>query len=954
MDFLHLFEFEERNMRILHFAFRIIVVMIISSLGVFYVPGGSGTVISAASFDFLTWPRVPLEGQYKVVAQTQNIGIDSWVFTYQITNLTEVGDYTGISYNGPDYTGLDGFYIPIPHNAIISEIQLPDPYFGTPGYWAVTRDEINSMYDGFVIWGNNVQSVYPKGTTLTYSFRIDNVAVGDNQAILTSFFNNLALKYPSDKDRHYVVYSTQVISPVPLPTELESTVLDDFNDNLADLSLWAPYQTGTGPTYTESNQTLEIHFPSNSAGEVFGAAYGSNFNLRGDFDIQVDYALLDWPAQNGVIVGIYATGAMERLNWYYDDVYATHFPPEATMGVTPTNDLYGKLRLVRSGSALTGYYFNSGTWVNIHSFASANTSNCPVILSSWSNTSFGHKEAKVAFDNFVVNQGQLIWPTTSPALTSLVPNAGRQGQTLKKVLFNGNNLTGATALTFSGTGVTAGNLKVNDAGTQITADVKITSKAALGARDVTVTTPAGTSAALAGGFRVTAKPAIKDFAPKSGRIGTSVTITGTNFMAATKVSFGGTAASSVVVNSETKITACAGSGATGKISVTTPGGTATSSSKFTYYGIPTISSFTPIQGGKNTSVVITGTNLKGATEVSFGGTKASGFSINSDTRITAKIESGSTGELSVITPGGKATSNNSFTFYNVPAIGSFSPNLGGNGTAVTITGTDLYGATEVKIGNKTASSFTVDSSTQITAKVGSGSTGKIAVTTPGGKSTSSSSFTYYKAPTLKNFSPAIGDNGTEVTITGTNFKGATAVSFGDTSASSFKVNSASKIIAIVGSGSTGKIIVSTPGGTATSSESFIYYALPGDDVAVKLAHAVTWAKAQIGSVEWGTGTDTYCEKFVEQAFGTSGQYSTAYAAFEEIGLDGSPIIPGQIVFFEKNAGNGWSGHAGVYVGNDQFISVTTTGVQTRSLSSWSSTVAACIGYANPPASWPGR
>ncbi|MBF0495899.1 MAG: FG-GAP repeat protein [Deltaproteobacteria bacterium] len=76
-----------------------------------------------------------------------------------------------------------------------------------------------------------------------------------------------------------------------------------------------------------------------------------------------------------------------------------------------------------------------------------------------------------------------------------------------------------------------------------------------------------------------------------------------------------------------------------------------------------------------------------------------------------------------------------------PAVNSFSPTSGATRTTVTITGTNLSGATAVSFGGTAAQSFTVDSATQITAVTGTGTTGTISVTTPGGTATSSGTFT---------------------------------------------------------------------------------------------------------------------------------------------------------------------------------------------------------------------
>jgi len=76
-------------------------------------------------------------------------------------------------------------------------------------------------------------------------------------------------------------------------------------------------------------------------------------------------------------------------------------------------------------------------------------------------------------------------------------------------------------------------------------------------------------------------------------------------------------------------------------------------------------------------------------------------------------------------------------------------------------------------------------------------------------------------PTITNFSPNSGLSGTIVTITGTDFTGATAVSFNGVLATSFTVDSATTITATVpSSATTGPIFVTTAGGTATSSNNF--------------------------------------------------------------------------------------------------------------------------------------
>jgi hypothetical protein len=163
---------------------------------------------------------------------------------------------------------------------------------------------------------------------------------------------------------------------------------------------------------------------------------------------------------------------------------------------------------------------------------------------------------------------------------------------------------------------------------------------------------------------------------------------------------------------------------------------------------------------------------------------------------------------------------------NPPTVTSFSPTSGPVGTQVDVQGTNFTGATSVKFNGTSDATFVVNNATDITAHVPAGATtGTISVQTPNGTGTSSSSFTVTggggSPPTVTSFTPTSGPVGTSVTINGTNFTGVTAVQFNGTSATNYTVNSSVKITASVPSGATtGKISVSTGGGTGTSSASF--------------------------------------------------------------------------------------------------------------------------------------
>ena len=257
---------------------------------------------------------------------------------------------------------------------------------------------------------------------------------------------------------------------------------------------------------------------------------------------------------------------------------------------------------------------------------------------------------------------------------------------------------------------------------------------------------------------------VSNFSPTSAGTGTVVNITGQNFSGATAVSFGGVAAASYTVVSNTSINATVGAGASGSVRVITPLGQGIKSG-FTYIPPPTITSFSPTSAAAGTIVIITGTGFTGATTVSFGGITATSYNVVSPTTITATTPSGPSGSVSVTTPGGTASLAG---YISLPTVTSFTPLQGTEGTILNITGTSFTGATGVTVGGVNALSFTVNSSTSIQAVVGSGATGGVTVNKPGGTSTLPG-FSWFAPPVINSFSPASGPVGTTVTITGTGF-----------------------------------------------------------------------------------------------------------------------------------------------------------------------------------------
>jgi uncharacterized repeat protein (TIGR03803 family) len=162
-----------------------------------------------------------------------------------------------------------------------------------------------------------------------------------------------------------------------------------------------------------------------------------------------------------------------------------------------------------------------------------------------------------------------------------------------------------------------------------------------------------------------------------------------------------------------------------------------------------------------------------------------------------------------------------YTYVNVLVEG---PVWVAPGVPVVILGDNLGEAVSVTF-NGVAASFTPGSNTYLTALVPSAAIdGRLTVTltNPSGQQqTLQSQQSMHILPIITNLDPASGPIGTNVGVVGGGFLGATKVTFGGVKATTFTINSPTLIHATVPAGAkTGKVVVTTPNGTATSKETF--------------------------------------------------------------------------------------------------------------------------------------
>lgn len=210
-------------------------------------------------------------------------------------------------------------------------------------------------------------------------------------------------------------------------------IIEDFFNNQYDTKLWRLGQDlGTGTTGQVINNRLE----ATVGGNGYVTFEGRGFTLIGDFDMRVDFTLINWPTNNGTQLTIWPFKVPDTL-WVqlgranaptdvnhkeqYFSIFSGNYNSTGITGPT----LSGTLRLVRTGNKMEGFYWDGAVWISLGSNTNASYGGrvgVSMAIGPYADTYSGIS-AKAAFSNIMIEYTTLGPPfNSSPAIMELLLN----------------------------------------------------------------------------------------------------------------------------------------------------------------------------------------------------------------------------------------------------------------------------------------------------------------------------------------------------------------------------------------------------------------------------------------------------------------------------------------------------------------------------------------------------
>ncbi|BAV33895.1 hypothetical protein SCL_1590 [Sulfuricaulis limicola] len=446
-------------------------------------------------------------------------------------------------------------------------------------------------------------------------------------------------------------------------------------------------QTGTPKSFSESRQIgrmpnlkvaynrLQLNPPPTISGFMPTAAYagatvtisGTSLNSASQVtfnDIAASFTVLSATQINATVPGSATTGYIKVTTpsgtATSSQIFTLGFPPTIS-SFTPTSGPAGAL------VTITGTNFTTTTSVSFNGVAAQFTVVSTTQIQAAAPIGAGSGPIRVTNPDGMATSTQSFTVYPPPVISSFAPTNGPVGTS---VSVNGSNFcAGACNLT---------QIKLN--GTLITPSslfpgvILFTIPSGVTSGKFTVTTPAGTVTSK-GAFYL--PPAIFYFTPAIAAVGTSVSIYGSNFCYSkcgyynpanneTQVTLNGVSITpTMVFPGFIEFTLPAGA-TSGKFTITTSGGTITSTGWFNVQGPPTIDYFNPPSGPVGTLVTMGGSYFCGVPCSIMPEVKLNSTPVNLWTVFPGYMQftipvGATTGKFTVTTPVGTKTSGGTFT-----------------------------------------------------------------------------------------------------------------------------------------------------------------------------------------------------------------------------------------------------------------------------------------------------
>ena len=208
-----------------------------------------------------------------------------------------------------------------------------------------------------------------------------------------------------------------------------ASLMDNFDDNSTDTSLWSPYQDNSNVSLDEDNQRLELHSTDNGSGSAGYLANGWGFLPTDDFSFKVDfhfdpksspdddaavelYLIKDEYNDLGIEAGINVDDEKVEPLFYYDATIGGNAEPDINKARTANDGtLFISYDATNDNLYLSdkGYWAGDDAWITVPGLLQGPWGGGVVYpsLSGWSEGML-LKSGDAYLDDFIVDSGTIV------------------------------------------------------------------------------------------------------------------------------------------------------------------------------------------------------------------------------------------------------------------------------------------------------------------------------------------------------------------------------------------------------------------------------------------------------------------------------------------------------------------------------------------------------------------